>query len=140
MIQTIRKKLKVPEIWRTKIAVLAGVSPGIIALLFMFTTRTSAISHDSGWITYLVQHQGDIVQTLIVSSVMVAVFSTLLRYKLATFAAGFQPVLIQLMFILTDSGRHIALNLPLAAITVLPLLILLIALIREIGEEETKKG
>ena len=119
---------------------LAGVSPGALALLFMFATRTSAISQDVGWIGDLVQHQGDIIQTLIVSSVMVAVFTTVLRYKVVTFLAGFQPVLIQLMFILTETGRHIALNLPLAAIAVLPIFILLIALIGEIGEEETKKG
>ena len=145
MIQTIRKKLKVPEIWRTKIAVLAGVSPGILALIFMYArltdaTGTSAIFHDSGWIKYLVQHQDDIIQSLIVSSVMVAVFSTVLRNKVATFLAGFQPVLIQAMFILTDTSRDIALNFPLAAITVLPLLILLITLKGEIGQGEAKKG
>ena len=139
MIQAIKKKLRVPKVPRTAIAWLAGASPFILALIFMYarlmhSTGTSAIFPDSGWIKYLVQHQDAIIQSLIVSSVMVAVFLALLRNRVATLLAGFQPVVIQAMFILTDVGRHFALNLPLAAITVLPLLILLVTFRREIDQ------
>ena len=139
MTQTIRKKLKVPTISRNLIAVLAGASPFLLALIMMFYTRFSTISNDAGWVKYLVQHQDDIIQSLIVSSVMVAVFSTLLRNKTAAFAAGFQPVLIQATFILTDPSLRFPLNVPISAITVLPLLILLITLGRDIGQNMTEK-
>ena len=70
---------------------------------------------------------------------MVAVFSTLLVNKVATLVAGFQPGLIQAMFILTDLGRHITLNLSLAAITVLPLVVLLMMLIRDSGQVDDRE-
>ena len=139
MIQTVRRNLKAPRIPRHLIALLAGVSPLILALMLVFAVQNSTITHGTGWIKYLVQHQDDIIQSLIVSSVMVAVFSTVLRCKAATFAAGFQPVVIQAMFLLTDSTRHIALNIPLAAITVLPLLILLMTLRRESDQLDDQK-
>ena len=134
MIQTIGKKLRVPRIPRITIAWLAGASPFILALILMCATMIWIRSHDAGWIKYLVQYQDDIIQSLIVSSIMVAVFSTLLRCKVATFAAGLQPVVIQAMFIFIDGSRHIIQNLPLTAIIVLPLLILLMSLRREISE------
>ena len=140
MIQTSRKNLKFLRIPRHWIALLAGASPFILALLLVFATTVSTTLGDTGWIKDLVQHQDDIIQSLIVSSVMVAVFSTVLRCKVATFAAGFQPVVIQAMFILTDATRHIILNLPLAAITVLPLLIVLITLRREIVQPDDHEG
>ena len=139
MIQTIRKKLRVPGIPRTTIAVLAGISPFILALALMYAISASTRHYDTGWIRYLVQHKDDIIQSLIVSSVMVAVFSTVLRNRVATFAAGFQPVVIQAMFILTDVSRHITLKLPLAAITVLPLLILVMTLRREIDQVDDRE-
>ena len=133
MIQTVKKNLKVLRIPRYLIALLAGASPFIVALILVFATTPSPISRGTGWFNYLVRHQDDIIQTLIVSSLMVAVFfSTLLRSKEVILVAGFQPVLIQTMFILTDVNRHIALNLPLSAITVLPLLIVFMSLRREI--------
>ena len=138
MIQAIRKKLKVPRVPRRLIALLAGPSPFILALVFMYVTRYLPMRHDTGWIIYLTHHQDAIIQSLIVSSVLVAVFSTLLRNKVGTLLAGFQPVLIQAMFILTDATRHIALNLPLAAITILPLLILLMTLGRELGQQDVQ--
>ena len=64
---------------------LGGASPLIIALMLMFAIRTSTVSHDTGWIKYLVQHQDDIIQSLLMSSLMVAVFSTLLRNKAGNF-------------------------------------------------------
>ena len=131
MIQTVKKNLKVP---RAMIVLLAGASPFIVALILVFATTPSPISRGTGWFNYLVQNQDDIIQSLIVSSVMVAVFSTLLRCKVATLVAGFQPAVIQAMFMLTDSTRHITLSLPLAAITVFPLLILLMTFGREIGQ------
>ena len=91
--------------------------------------------HDMTWTKYLIQHQNDIFQTLIVSSVLVAVFSTLLRSKVVTFAATLQPALIQAMFILTNETRQIALHFSLFSIIVLPLLILTITLRREIDQE-----
>ncbi len=141
MTQVIKWKFKAPKVSRTAIARFAGTSPFILALLFMYArltyaTGTSVIFPDTEWFKYLIQHQDDIIQTLIVSSVMVAVFCTLLRNKLATLLAGFQPVLIQAMFILTDTGQHLALNLPLAAITVLPLLVLLLTLGRDLGQQD----
>lgn len=137
MIQTIKKKLKALKVPRNAVAWLAGASPFILAFIFMYarltyTTGTPAIFSDSGWTKYLVDHQGDIIQSLIVSSVMVAVFTTVLRNKAVTLLAGFQPVVIQAIFILTDATGDIALRLPLAAITVLPLLILLVTLRKEI--------
>ena len=136
MIQTVKRNLKAPKIPRHSIALLAGASPLIFALLMLgLTVQNSTTLHGgAGWIRYLIQHQDDIIQSLIVSSVMVGVFSTVLRCKAATFAAGFQPVVIQSMFLLTDSTRHIALNIPLAAITVLPLLNLLLTLKKEIDQ------
>ena len=139
MIQTVKKNLEVPRILRHLIALLAGASPFILAFIFVFGTKNSAIPHDTGWIRDLIQHQDDIIQTLIVSSLMVAVFSTLLRSKVVILVAGFQPVLIQTMFILTDVNRHIALNLPLAAITVLPLLIVFMSLRREIDQLDAEE-
>ena len=139
MIQTVKKNLEVPRILRHLIALLAGASPFILAFILVFGTKNSAIPHDTGWIRDLIQHQDDIIQTLIVSSLMVAVFSTLLRSKVVILVAGFQPVLIQTMFILTDVNRHIALNLPLAAITVLPLLIVFMSLRREIDQLDAEE-
>ena len=144
MVQTIRKKLKIPEIWRIRIAVLAGASPFILALIFMYarltyTTGTSAIFQESGWTKYLFDHQGDIIQSLIVSSVMVAVFIALFRSKVVTLLAGFQPVVIQAMFILTDATRDIALRLPLAAIAILPLLVLFVTLRKEIDQLDDRE-
>ena len=139
MTKTVRKNLKVPRILRHAIALLAGASPFIFALILVSATGNPTMPHGTGWIKYLVKHQDDIIQSLIVSSVMVAVFSTLLRCKVATFAAGFQPVVIQAMFILADSTRHITLNLSLAAITVLPLLILLMTLRRGIDQLDDQK-
>ena len=126
-----RKTLEISRIPRTKIAVLAGASPGILALMLMFATRGSTTYRHIGWIKYLIEHQDVIIQTLILSSVMAAVFSVLLRSKVATFAAGLQTLAIQIMFLLTDASRHIALNLSLAAIIILPLLILLMPLKKE---------
>ena len=134
MIKTTRKKLRIPRIPRTTIASLAGASPAILGLILMYPTKSWIGPHDTEWIKYLVQHQDDIIQTLIVSSIVVALFSTLLHNKTITFAAGLQPVIIQAAFILTDLGRHIALNISLAAITVLPLLILIMTLKKEIGQ------
>ena len=134
MIQTTRDKLRAPRDSRYWVALLAGVAPFILALLLMSVTKTMIASRDAEWIKYLVCHQDDIIESLVVSSIMVAVFCTLLRNKVVIFVAGFQPVVIQAMFIVTDTSRHIALNFPLAAITVLPLLVLLMALGREIGQ------
>ena len=144
MIQAIKENLKVPKVPRTAIAWLAGAFPFILASIFMYarltyTTGTSAIFQDSGWTQYLVGHQSDIIQSLIVSSVMIAVFLALLRNKVVTLLAGFQPVVIQAMFILTDATRDIALRLPLAAIAVLPLLILLMTLRREIDQLDDRE-
>lgn len=101
-----------------------------------YTTGTSVIFQDGEWFKYLIQHQDDIIKTLIVSSVMVAVFCTLLRNKLATFLAALQPGVIQAMFIFSDETRHLALDLPLAAIAVLPLLVLSLTLGRDVGEQD----
>ena len=140
MIQTVKKNLEVPRILRHLIALLAGASPFILAfIILVFGTKNSAIPHDTGWIRDLIQHQDDIIQTLIVSSLMVALFSTLLRSKVVILVAGFQPVLIQTIFILTDVNRHIALNLPLAAITVLPLVIVFMSLRREIDQLDAEE-
>lgn len=143
MIQAIKRKLKALKVPRTAIAGLAGTSPFILALIFVwarssYTTGTSVIFQAGEWFKYLIQHQDAIIQTLIVSSVMVAVFCTLLRNKLATFLAAFQPGVIQAMFILTDRGQHLALNLPLAVITVLPLLVLLLTLGRDVGQQNDR--
>ena len=121
------------------IALLAGASPLILSFIFLLAKRISTTYPDKGWVEALVQHQDDIIQTLIVSSLMVAVFSTVLRFKVASVAAGFQPGLIQVMFILTDLNRSIILNIPLAAITVLPLLILLLTLRRDIDKPDDQE-
>ena len=138
MIQTTKKKLKALGITRGKIALLAGASPFILAFMLMSTTRSLAIFHDTGWINYLVQHQDDIIESLLISSVMVMIFSTLLHKKVAIFFAGFQTVAIQAMVLLTDPTQHIALNIPLVAITVLPILILLLMLGREIDQPDNQ--
>ena len=140
MIQSIRKNLKVSISPRHLIAQFAGAAPFILALALMIATKSPTTTPTTAWIKYLVQHQDDIIQSLIVSSVMVAIFLALLRSKVATFTAGFQPVVIQAMFIITDSTRHIALSLPIVAITVLPLLILLITLRREIDQLYDREG
>ncbi len=136
MIQTMRRKLKPPRVQRRSIALLAGASPLILALVFIYVTRFWPIHGDPAWIKFLVQNQEDIIQSLLISSLMVAVFCTLLRNRVATLLAGFQPAVIQAAFILMDTTRHIALNSPLAAVTVLPLLILLITLGKEIGQQD----
>ena len=53
MIRTMIKKLRVPKVPRAAIAGLAGTSPFILALIFMYATLmyatgTSAIFHDTG--------------------------------------------------------------------------------------------
>ena len=140
MIQTIRKKLGVFRIPKHRIALLAGSSPIILAFILIYVTEYTLIFHDTGWFKYLVQNQDEFVQSLIVSSIIVAVFSTLLRVRLAIFVAGFQPVIIQIMFILADVNQHIALSLSIAAITILPLLILLAIFIRDIDQIDNQEG
>ena len=85
-----------------------------------------------GWVNYLVQHQDTIFQSLIVSSLMIAVLSTLHRNKAITLVAGFHPLLIQIMFLIASGSQGITLNLPLAAIMVLPLLIFYAALKKDL--------
>ena len=142
MIQTIRKKLGVFSIPRHMIALLAGSSPFMFAFMifiFAYFTRNSPMPHDTGWVRFLVQHQDEFVQSLIVSSVMVAVFFALLRNKAAIFAAGAQTATIQIMFIVADARQHLALNLPIAAIIILPLLILLLAFSKDIDQVDTQE-
>ena len=140
MIQTIRKKLRVFRIPKHRIALLAGSSPIILAFILMYVTEYTLIFHDTGWFKYLVQNQDEFVQSLIVSSIMIAVFSTLLRVRLVTFVAGFQPVIIQIMFILADVNQHIVLSLSIVAITILPLLILLTIFIKDIDQIDNQEG
>lgn len=119
---------------RNTIALVAGAFPLIVALILMHFTEYTRTFRGTGWVDYLVQHQNEFVQALIMSSVMVAVFFALLGNKIAIFAAGLQPVIIQTMFILADVNQHIVLNLSIAAITVLPLSILSITLRRDIDQ------
>ncbi len=138
MIQTIREKLRVPRIPRTTIACLVGAIPIIVALLLLSALTSTTYRHTE-WVKFLNEHQDAIIQSLIVSSVMVAIFSALLRYKLATFAAGLQPVLIPVMFLVSDESRHLTLNLPLAVIAVLPLVILVMVLRKELDQLDNQE-
>ena len=125
MIQTIRKKL---SDYRLRIAWLAGASPLLLTFGLMYYITPSPTSHNTALAHYLVQHQDDIFQSLIVSSVMVAVFCTVLRDKRVTFLAALQPAAVQVAFISADSSRDIFESIPITAIIILPLLFLLITL------------
>ena len=134
MILAMRQKLKLAKTQKTMIAWPTGASPLIIAFILMGITINSALeSHNLGWVNYLVHNQKHIFQSLMVSSLLVAVFSTLLRNKIKTFMAAFQPVLIQVASIIAVANQDTALRLVLSAITILPLLILLVTLTNEIG-------
>ena len=139
MRQTVRNYFMVLRPW---IALLAAATPLIVAIVFMYAGMQSGIPHYTGWATHLVPYQDDVIQPLLVSSIMVAVFIALLRDMLLTFLAGLQPGIIQAMFIVTDTSRGFALNSVLAAMIILPLLILLIALNKKISQlyDQDKKG
>lgn len=140
MIQTIRKKLGVFSIPKHRIALLAGSSPITLAFILIYVTEYNLIFQDTGWVKYLAQNQDEVVQSLIVSAIMVAVFSTVLREKVATFVAGFQPVIIQIMFIVVDERQYIALNLLFVAITILPLFILITIFMKDIDQVDNQEG
>ena len=131
MIQTIRKKL---SDHRLRIAWLAGASPLILTFGLGYYITPSPISHDTALAHYLVQHQDDIFQSLIVSSVIVAVFCTMLRNTGVAFLAALQPAVIQVAYISTDSSQDIFRSILITAITVVPVLFLLITLRNEVGQ------
>ena len=134
MKQKIRNYLNYLRVPGYRIAIVAGIAPLIVAVAFMFAKETLVTSPDRGWTIFLVQHQDGIIQSLIVSSLLVTVFITLLHNAAVTLLAGFQTAIISAMFILTDGSPHILLNVGLAAIIILPLLILLITLNRDISQ------
>ena len=113
------------------IAVLAGISPLIIAFILASYVMISLLTHKMERVEYLLQHQDVIVESLIVSSVFVAVLCTVLRNKTVTFLAACQPVVVQATFLLTDLSLGYTLKISLAAMIVLPVLILLKTLISE---------
>ena len=130
MLQTIGKKF---SDYKLRIAWLAGASPLILTFGLMYyvtpsTTTPSTTLHNTALAHYLVQHQDDIFQSLILSSVMVAVFCTVLRNKAITFLAALQPAVVQAAFISADSSRDIFESIPITAIIILPLLFLLMTL------------
>ena len=70
-----------PRYW---IAALVGVSPFILAVMLLIFTENWNIPTEKGLLKNLADNQQDIIQSLIISSVIVAVFSTVLRRKTAT--------------------------------------------------------
>ena len=114
-------------------AFVFGASPTFVALLLVVaighSTRADA---DVEWLLHLADHRDDFISALIVSSVVVAVFCALLRWTWVLFVAPLQPLGIQVIFIFVRSGRDFWSNLPLLAITVLPLGLLLLAFLPEV--------
>ena len=119
---------KVPDNLRWGLALLAGLSPLMFALVVVAATGDLSETDRMGWTKYLVEHWEDLVQSLIPSSVMVAVFIALIRCAVATLLTALQPLIIQALFIFTDPSRGVAADIPLLAITLLPLVVLLITL------------
>ena len=87
MIQAMRKKLRGT---RDTIAWLAGASPLILALILMHIVKVLSKYHNTEWIKYSVQHQDDITQALIISSIAVAVFSAALCNRMTTLRTNAQ--------------------------------------------------
>lgn len=124
IIDSIKAKVKSHRI---NLALVSGAFPLLPGFLLMFVIVGSEY-RNAGWDDYLIQHRVDIYQSLIVSSLMIAVLSTLLGNKLAILAAGLQPGLIQLMLLFTNGLRSVEQNLLPGVIVVFPMLILFIAL------------
>lgn len=124
IIDSIKAKVKSQRI---NLALVSGAFPLLPGFLLMFVIVGSEY-RNAGWDDYLIQHRVDIYQSLIVSSLMIAVLSTLLGNKLAILAAGLQPGLIQLMLLFTNGLRSVEQNLLPGVIVMFPMLILFIAL------------
>ena len=135
MLRTIKqgalRVLASPRYW---LAALVGASPFVLAVMLLLLTETSNIPTDKGLLKGLADNQQNIIQSLIMSSVMVAIFSTVLSWKAVTLAAGFQPALIQAVFMVVKGSELMVLNLTLAVIITLPLAILLLTLWREVSQ------
>ena len=128
MSQNPTRNPKVPDNLRWGLALLAGLSPLMFALVVVAATGDLSETDRMGWTKYLVEHLDDLVQSLILSSVMVAVFIALLRCAVATLLTALQPLIIQALFIFTDPSRGVVADIPLLAITLLPLVVLLVTL------------
>ena len=122
MIQNIKKKLKLTKTQRAITAYLAGASPIITTSILISTTNNIELkSHNPEWLVYLVQNQKHIFQSLVISFLLVAVFSTLLGNKFITLIAASQPVLIQVASITRPINEDTPLQLVLTAIMIFPL-------------------
>ena len=134
MSQITPRTVSVPTWVRWAIALPAAFSPLVITCVFVFATTGATETDGAEWVSYLLKNWDDLVQSLIVSSVMVAVFTALLACKPLALAAAFQPPVIHVGFIISDPSLGWLAGLPMLLITVLPLAILLAVFIPNLRE------
>ncbi len=125
---------------RHRIAVAVGLSPLILALLVSLATiQGSTLTHGTELQAYLIQHREHISQSLIVSSLLVAVFCSTLRSRIVALLGGSQAALTLAALVLPHHNMGPVEILPYIAITVLPVAVLL-ALLRKDIETESDEG
>ena len=116
---------------RHLIALAAGVSPLILAVLLSWATmQAPTLLQGTELQAYLIQHRETISDHIIVSSLMVAVFCTILRSKIVTFIAGFQSAVTVAALAMPSLDAGMCLRFALVAIIVIPLLVLSLTLRR----------